>query len=79
MNSQKLLEIIIEELDLEDKGINMDSVFDSREYDSFAKMNLIITLETYTDEEISIIELLECCTFGEIIALVIKEEEFHAD
>jgi acyl carrier protein len=72
MNSikDKIDAILIDSLEIENPQEN--TLFDKDNYDSFVKMNLLISLEMISDQEISIEELLNCKTVGDIYSIFEK-------
>ena len=67
MREKDLMEALKEFLEMED--LNKESIFEKDKMDSFEKMNLLVLLEEYSMKELSIIELFQCITIGEICKL----------
>lgn len=71
MNSEKILLLFKEILSIEE-NISESTVFDAFLYDSFAKINLIVTIENLSNTHIVIDDFLNCKTFGDLIKLCHK-------
>lgn len=69
MTDTDLLLLIKEILEI-DKDISMDTYLNIFEYDSYAKINLIVSIETYCRKRLDINRFLLCDTFRDIIDLI---------
>lgn len=75
MDTNALKEAIFEILHI-DGHTQLADEFNIFLYDSFTKVNLILALETFSDNEnISIDELVQCDTYEELIELAVKMHE----
>lgn len=70
INKKEFYEFLKETLELEQ--CNQVTLFNKDDLDSFDKINLLISLEELYKSEISIIELFECETMGDIYNLCVK-------
>lgn len=68
-NKDELLDVLKDYF--EDSEITTESIFDKDKMDSFEKMNLLVLLDEYSGKELSIIELFECDSIGDIIEVCI--------
>ena len=75
MSDNELFASIKEILEIED-DVALTSDFDAYDYDSFAKINLVIFIETYCRSRFDIDNLLDCKTFEDLIE-VIKKTKVH--
>ena len=71
MTDEEIINSIKEILDIE-KDITLQTDLNIFEYDSFAKINLIIFIETYSNRRIDIESFLMCDTFFDLLALIKK-------
>lgn len=69
MTDKEILSLIKEVLDI-NKEIELDTPLNIFEYDSLAKVSLIITIETYSSNRLDINEFLLCDTFQDLISLI---------
>ncbi|KWX81161.1 hypothetical protein AMQ84_00785 [Paenibacillus riograndensis] len=65
---KEIFEVLSEYLMLSE-GSNEETDFDKDKLDSFDKINLLIILEEYSDNEISIMDLFECKKIGDLCDL----------
>lgn len=71
MTDGEIINSIKEILDIE-KDITLQTDLNIFEYDSFAKINLIIFIETYSNRRIDIESFLMCDTFFDLLVLIKK-------
>lgn len=69
MTKEEIMLLFKEILGIEE-DISEDTVFDAFMYDSFAKINLIVTIENLSSARIDIENFLNCKTFGDLIQMV---------
>ncbi len=69
MSDNELFLSIKEMLEAEDDVV-LASDFNAYDYDSFAKINLVIFIETYCRNRFDIDKLLDCKTFNDLIELI---------
>ena len=75
MQKKELYKIFEGILDIEKNTIDDDMLFDAFAYDSFAKINLIITIESIIQGRLDIDKVLLCTSFGELVRLINEYKE----
>ncbi|MCG8501302.1 MAG: acyl carrier protein [Firmicutes bacterium] len=69
MEKREFFELLLDTLNLTETEANMDTTFDSYDFDSFAKLSIVMLIDTCMNKTISPVELVACKTLGDIVDL----------